>query len=195
MGRRLAIARDSVCRHVVNGDYDISGCYKIMRVITLTKGFVAVISAKHFRRVNRHKWHVHFSKGKKKKTYPEPYARATINGRKVYLHRFIKEEEILHKILEGCTDNESFWHVDHKNHQTLDCRDDNLKVCSYVENLSTRRNLKKNKKQKKAVDISMCESHIECATKQNNESEKEEKNANIVCESRSGLQERQQGFV
>jgi hypothetical protein len=131
-----------------------------MRCIPLTRGYVAIISAKHYRRVNRHSWHVHMSRGTRKKP-GQPYARATIEGKKVYLHRFVKDDEISQKLLEGCTDNESLWHVDHKNHQTLDCRDENLKVCLYVENLSTRRNLLKNRKKK--VDIKMDSSNLPSA--------------------------------
>lgn len=46
------------------------------RCIPLTKGFVAIISHEDFRRVNRHKWHVHMSAGSKRKP-GQPYARAS----------------------------------------------------------------------------------------------------------------------
>ena len=142
-----------------------------MRIIVLTKGYIATISARHFRRVNRHKWHVHFSKGTKRKP-GQPYARATINGRKVYLHRFVKEKEIIDRLLYGCTDRESFWHVDHKNNQTLDCRDDNLKVCSHVENQKNRRNVKK------IVDIAMGNQQSESLLETTNPNQKGIENAN-----------------
>lgn len=98
------------------------------RVIPLTKGFCAIIDAADFRRVNRLRWHVHMSKGTRKKP-GQPYARTTIDGRKVYLHRFITGAELP-------------WHVDHHNHQTLDCRRVNLEITSHEENQSRRRNTK-----------------------------------------------------
>lgn len=100
------------------------------RVIILSKGFVAVISAEDFRRVNRHSWYAHVSKGSKKKP-GQPYARAVIKGKKVYLHRFIT----------GCTDPDM--QVDHLNHQTLDCRRENLECVTHAENQRRRRNVKR----------------------------------------------------
>lgn len=97
-----------------------------MRIIPLAGGrYVAVISAADFRRVNRYSWHVHVSKGTKRKP-GQPYARATINGRKTYLHRFIMSAP-------------EYMHVDHKNHQTLDCRRENLEVVTHHENQKRRR--------------------------------------------------------
>lgn len=98
----------------------------------LSQGYVAIIDSADYRRVNRYKWHVTFSKGSRRKI-GQPYARATIDGRKVYLHRFIvnaKEEN----------------HVDHKNWQTLDCRRENLKELTPTENQHTKRNYLKRKK-------------------------------------------------
>lgn len=113
-----------------------------MRVIKLTKGFVAIVSKEDYRRVNRHKWHVHAGKGRGRKN-GSPYARAVIKGKKVYLHRFIMEDEIQARLRDGCTENESRWHVDHINHQTLDCRRGNLAVLWCDENLRKKRNRKK----------------------------------------------------
>lgn len=95
------------------------------RVIDLTQGFVAVISTEDFRKVNRHSWSIHRSAGSKRKL-GQPYARACVNGKKVYLHRFIMGAS------EGM-------HVDHKNHCTLDCRRENLEEVTYAENMLRRR--------------------------------------------------------
>ena len=92
----------------------------------LTKGFVAIVSGCDFRRVNKYSWHVHHSRGTKKK-HGQPYARATVNGKKVYLHRFV------------FGDLEPTVEVDHRNHQTLDCRRDNLRVVTPLENKLARR--------------------------------------------------------
>lgn len=102
------------------------------RIIPLTQGFVAIIDAKHFRRVNRYSWHTHKAKGTKKKP-GEPYARATINGRKIYLHRFIMNAP-------------EHMNVDHKNHQTLDCRESNLELTTHIENQQRRRYVQKARK-------------------------------------------------
>lgn len=99
------------------------------RVIFLTKGYVAIVSEQDFPRVARISWHVHMSAGTKKKP-GQPYARANIDGKKVYLHRFIT----------GAAD---YLQVDHKNHQTLDCRRENLEVCDHATNQQRRRNVKK----------------------------------------------------
>ncbi len=95
------------------------------RVLELTQGYVAIISAQDYRRVNRYKWHAHKSRGSKRKP-GQPYARATIKGKKVYLHRYIM-------------DAPEDMHVDHRNHQTLDCRRDNLEVVTHNENMQRRR--------------------------------------------------------
>lgn len=95
-------------------------------VLELSRGFVAIIDREDRRRVCKHSWHVHFSRGSKKKP-GQPYARATIKGRKVYLHRFIMDPE------DGL-------HVDHRNHQTLDNRKANLEVIERLENQRRRRN-------------------------------------------------------
>lgn len=96
-----------------------------MKVIELTKGFVTVISKQDYRRVSKVSWHVHMSRGTKKKP-GQPYARGSVGGKKVYLHRFI-------------TGAFNPWHVDHKNHQTLDNRRENLEIVSREENMKRRR--------------------------------------------------------
>ena len=94
-----------------------------MRLISLSRGkFIAIVSEKDFKLVSQYAWYAHFSKRKGS----QPYTRATINGKKIYLHRFIMNAP------EGT-------HVDHKNYQTLDCRRRNLKVVKPKENYERRR--------------------------------------------------------
>lgn len=103
------------------------------RVVELTQGFVTVIDAEDWRRVNKYKWHTHVSRGTKKKP-GAPYARTNIKGEKVYLHRFLMQQD-------GCDDPSL--HVDHKNHQTLDNRrKENLVVIAGTVNCARRRNRK-----------------------------------------------------
>lgn len=94
----------------------------MIRLLSLSDGkYIAIISASDYRRCNKYSWYVHFSKGNKCKT-GQPYARSTINGKKVYLHRFIM-------------DAPETMHVDHKNHCTLDCRRENLEIVTCCENM------------------------------------------------------------
>lgn len=95
-------------------------------VIALTQGFVAIVSTEDYARVKKYSWHVHRSKGTKKKP-GQPYARTNIDGRKVYMHRFIVNAE-------------KYQHVDHKNFQTLDNRRENLEEVPPKENIVRRRN-------------------------------------------------------
>jgi len=99
------------------------------RVIKLSKGFVVVIDAEDFRKVNRHKWYAHVSAGKNKK-YGRPYARANIKGKNIYLHRFLM-------------DPPEDMQVDHINHCTLDCRRSNMRNVTNYENQKNRRNRRK----------------------------------------------------
>lgn len=99
-----------------------------MICIMLSRNFVAIIDAEDLPRVEQYIWHVHMSGGTDKKP-GQPYARTTIDGKKVYLHRFITGADLP-------------WQVDHRNHQTLDCRRSNLEITSHRENQSRRRNAK-----------------------------------------------------
>lgn len=111
------------------------------RVIPLTKGYCAIIDHDDFRKVNKYKWHLHMSKGRNKKP-GQPYARANICGKKVYMHRFI-------------TGAERPFEVDHSNHQTLDNRRENLNVVDSETNKKNRRNViakKKRDEDKKNAD-------------------------------------------
>ena len=96
------------------------------RVIQLTKGFVAIISSEDYRRVNKHKWRVTNSAGTKRRV-GQLYARGYVNGKDTYLHRFIM----------GCENPKL--HVDHRNHCTLDCRQENLEVTDHITNIQRRR--------------------------------------------------------
>lgn len=102
------------------------------RVVQLTKGYVAVISGEDFRRVNRYSWHTSMSRGSGRK-HGQPYARARVKGKLVYLHRFIMEVD------------DPLIQVDHRNQQTLDCRRSNLRKTSAVQNCANRRPPKRNK--------------------------------------------------
>lgn len=94
-------------------------------VIALTKGYVAVIDKEDLRRVRKHSWQVTFGGGKRPSQH-KPYAKTRIQGKTVYLHRFVMNAQ------PGT-------HVDHLNHETLDCRKCNLEEITPLENNNRRR--------------------------------------------------------
>ncbi len=101
-------------------------------IIVMPKGFVAIVDKSVWVKIRKYHWYAHISKGKGRNA-GLPYARATINGKKVYLHRF----------LTNCPPG---FQADHKNHQTLDCRIENLEVIDNAENQKRRRNVLRKKK-------------------------------------------------
>ena len=100
-----------------------------MKVLELTQGYVAVVSSEDWKRIRKVSWRVTKSGGKGRKP-GAPYAKGCIKGKQVYLHRFVM----------NCY--ESSLHVDHKNHQTLDCRRENLEIVTHAENQRRRRKRK-----------------------------------------------------
>lgn len=99
---------------------------KPSKVLLLNKGFACIIDAEDFKRVSRYKWFVHFSRGRNRKL-GKPYVRASINGKKVLLHRYL------------ISVFESNLQVDHINQQTLDNRKVNLRITTNLENQRNKR--------------------------------------------------------
>lgn len=105
---------------------------KVLPIKHKNQTYCVVISKDDWRKVKKHAWHIHHAAGSGKKV-GQPYARASIGKKKVYLHRFIT----------GCQD--TLMHVDHRNRQTLDCRRENLEVVTHEENMKRRRKIRKRK--------------------------------------------------
>lgn len=84
-----------------------------MADIYLTRGYVAQVDEDDVASVIRYRWHTHESKRRGYTT--NTYARGHVNGRKVYLHRF----------LMNCPDS---LEVDHVDGDGLNCCRDNLEV-------------------------------------------------------------------
>lgn len=86
--------------------------------VALTRGQTAIVSEEDFDRVIQHKWHA----TAKRNTW---YARSIKAG---LMHRFILNPP-------------PHMEVDHKNHNGLDNRRTNLRVCSHAENQANRRSI------------------------------------------------------
>jgi hypothetical protein len=84
----------------------------------LTKGKMAVIDVADWDKVKCRRWHLHISKHHGKTIY---YARARMNGKPIYLHRFI---------MDARPDQE----VDHLDNDGLNCRRENMELVTPVEN-------------------------------------------------------------
>lgn len=95
-----------------------------MREIPLTQGKVTIVSDEDFARLSEHKWHAWYDPRRRvfcaRTCIPRPGGRDI-----VYMHRF----------LMGAKPGQK---VDHWNHNTLDNRRDNLRVCSSSQNNANR---------------------------------------------------------
>lgn len=93
-----------------------------MKKIPLTRGQFALVDDDDFARVSKYKWQANLHSNSK-----EFRAYADIDGKKVFMHRFIlnaKPGEV----------------VDHINHNQLDNRKSNLRLCSIRQNtINTRK--------------------------------------------------------
>lgn len=108
--------------------------------------YCVVISKDDWRKVKKYSWHITHSAGSGKRV-GQPYARAAIGKKKVYLHRFIT----------GC--NDTLMQVDHRNRQTLDCRRENLEILTHKENQKRRRKLRKRVVDKKQLVMPIEKAH------------------------------------
>jgi hypothetical protein len=90
-----------------------------VKEIPLTKGYVALVDDEDYERVSVLKWSacVHDRR---------VYAMRRPDRKTVYLHRFIMNAPV------GST-------VDHQNHDGLDNRRENLRICSNAENVANQR--------------------------------------------------------
>jgi hypothetical protein len=83
--------------------------------ITLKRGYNILIDTDDYQKISEHKWNLRTSKD------GNIYAKTNINDERVYLHRFI---------VNAPSDKI----VDHINHDTLDNRKANLRICTRQEN-------------------------------------------------------------
>ena len=102
-----------------------------MKEIKLTQGYVAKIDDEDYERVSKLKWCV--SKGKKRMCAVHGITTGESDNKKtdlILMHRFIMNDPL-------------GFEIDHINHDALDNRKENLRICARIENA---RNIKKHKK-------------------------------------------------
>lgn len=83
-------------------------------LISLTRGYFAIVDKEDVPKVKRHKWHVQEGRG-------TPYAHTTINGKTLSMHRY----------LMGGDNNKE---IDHINRDGLDNRKSNLRYSTKSQN-------------------------------------------------------------
>lgn len=99
------------------------------KLIKLNNGQNIIISDIDYKRVNQHTWRVHTLTG---------YVQATINNKTILLHRFILNTPI------GLV-------TDHINHNKLDNRRSNIRICNRIENQRNKVKSKTNKLEFKGI--------------------------------------------
>ncbi len=102
-----------------------------MKLIPLTQGQFAKVDDEDFERVSRHKWQASSSRGGFRATRKEKLRAHIGQGNSIYLHREIMMAG------DGVV-------VDHINHDALDNRRSNLRICTNAENLRNRLGPNKN---------------------------------------------------
>jgi hypothetical protein len=103
-----------------------------MKRIKLTQGKFAIIDDDDYEKVSKYKWHLD-------KGTSILYARSTIDGRKIRLHRFvtdIKDKKLL---------------VDHNDSDGLNCQKGNLTICNHSQNGANTRKIKSGSSRYKGV--------------------------------------------
>jgi hypothetical protein len=99
-----------------------------MKTIPLTRGKVAIVDDDDFVILNKWKWCAKFNK---KANRYDAVRRNPSNGKNIFMHRQIM----------GLVPYDGLV-VDHKNHDTLDYRRDNLRVCTQAQNCCNKSKIK-----------------------------------------------------
>ena len=98
-----------------------------MKEIKLTQNQIALVDDEDFDRINQYKWCAYYSPNTR-----SFYSMRGYNNRNFYMHRFIINAQ-------------NGENVDHKNHNTLDNRKENLRLCNNTTNQQNKRKTFNNK--------------------------------------------------
>ena len=96
-----------------------------MKEILLTKGQVAIVDDDDFERLKGHKWFAAWC----------PHTESFYAQRNIPASRHRQRTIIMHREIMSASDGEE---VDHRNHDTLDNRRSNLRVCTKQQNMLNR---------------------------------------------------------
>ena len=109
------------------------------KTIPLTQGKVAIVDDEDYEELSKYKWCVH-------KEHEYWYAVCTVNNKKN------KGMTKMHRAILGFPEGKQ---IDHINHNGLDNRKENLRVCTHAENLYNRKKSKNNTSGLKGVSHRM----------------------------------------
>ena len=98
-----------------------------MKIIPLTRGYSAIVDDDDYERLSQHKWYVEI---RGTKTKPAIYA-----ARSIYVEKK-KKNIYMHRVILGTPKGVL---TDHKNHNGLDNRKENLRCCTRHQNTMNRR--------------------------------------------------------
>lgn len=109
-----------------------------MRVIKVHPTFYAIVDDEDYGRLAVYHWNAHYSKSK-----GIIYAQACVNGRNDFMHRMVMKAKKGER-------------VDHKTHNQLDNRKENLRLCTNQQNSFNRRINSNNRSGFKGVAYDPC---------------------------------------
>jgi len=124
IGQRLIVNADDRCEKFVRSrdllrPHLVRALAEGAKLIPLTQGHFAIVDAADFERLNQYKWHV-------KKDRNKYYAESQKNGKNIKMHRLI-------------TGAPEHLFVDHRDHNGLNNRRWNLRLCTRAENMHNQR--------------------------------------------------------
>lgn len=97
--------------------------------IPLTQGAIAIIDREDFDKIKHRNWHLSKDHHGQDDTGAAGYARAQQNGKSLKMHR----------VIMNCPDG---MEIDHKDHNRLNNRKNNLRICTSQDNAHNRRKFK-----------------------------------------------------
>lgn len=97
-----------------------------MKAIQLSKGMVAVVDDEDFERIAQYRW----------KFLKSGYA-----GRTIWLPGRVSSGVLMHRVIMGAQKGE---YVDHINENKIDCRKENMRLCTNAQNCANRGKNKNN---------------------------------------------------
>jgi hypothetical protein len=95
-----------------------------MKLIPLTQGFSTMVDDEYYEELNKHKWYAH--------RHNNAFYAQRNQKRGEYSHRRSRKTIFMHHAIMG--DKKIGIDIDHINHNTLDNRKENLRLCTHAEN-------------------------------------------------------------